>query len=300
MAIKQAFGRLGPPSPPSPPPPPLPSPPLLPRCFLSVGGLWGHPFALSLPHLSVCLPLPLPRPSLPPSSRPHILHVLYYDFLFVECVPGSNPAASTRILWTPLFHTELGTQSSTCKVLWKDASDTSQAISIRRGFFWTVPQPPAPSPPAIPVRFLLHCTKPREEQGSHALAEAGWGAQRVLFWLYPHPSQQVCEQRGPQKGMGARSLSKRRSITAPCVALKFASASCREASGTSRPGGLLPPYPWDPPQSLGGAANRCRGGPACRWLLQGQCLKTPPFLPPTPAPPPPTPFHPPPTPPPPL
>ena len=36
------------------------------------------------------------------------------------------------------------------------------------------------------------------------------------------------------------------------VVRQFASASCREASGTSRPG--------SPPQSLGAAANRCRGG----------------------------------------
>ena len=69
------------------------------------------------------------------------------------------------------------------------------------------------------------------------------------------------------------------------AALKFASASCREAFGTSRHGsGLLPPNPTlpsvpnfvthphppnpvGPPPSLGGAATRCRRGPACRRLL---------------------------------
>ena len=62
---------------------------------------------------------------------------------------------------------------------------------------------------------------------------------------------------------------------------KFASASCREASGTSRPGsGLLPPPPppalWDPvPDGLEQLQTDTVEGPACRRLLQRECTILP-------------------------
>ena len=85
------------------------------------------------------------------------------------------------------------------------------------------------------------------------------------------------------------------------IVKQFASASCREASGTSRPGsGLLPPNPTlpptpnfltpapppppppcgTPPNPLEELQTDAVEGPACRWLLQGECLKNP--HPPTP------------------
>ena len=102
--------------------------------------------------------------------------------------------------------------------------------------------------PSLPKRFrvLLH--------GHRTPAEIATGrvGSRTLFWLLTGD------------------------FLIRVVVYKFASASCREAFGTSRPGsGLLPPNPTlpaipnfvtdlpppcgTPPLSLGGAANRCRG-----------------------------------------